>query len=189
MARRRGRVKLDSAVVPTDRAPRRAEPGGTIDRLRRRDFISILATASLAPLAARAQQTGELKRIGVLIPFAAGDAEAHSQIAAFLEALRQYGWIEGRSLRIDYRWAGGNGARIKSSRPGAGRITSRRDPRSHDPGDHGARAGDPDRSDRFRRGLGSRRGTALSQVSRARAVMSPGSRTSRPRWVVNGFSS
>lgn len=82
--------------------------------MRRRDFIAVLGAATVAPLAASAQQTEGLKRIAVLIPFAAGDAEAQSQISAFHETLRQRGWIEGRNLRIDYRWAAGDSARIQT---------------------------------------------------------------------------
>jgi putative ABC transport system substrate-binding protein len=80
----------------------------------RRDFVAALGAASFVPLAARAQQTEGLKRIGLLIPFAAADSEAQSQIAAFRDALRERGWIEGRNLRIDYRWAAGDAARIRT---------------------------------------------------------------------------
>jgi putative ABC transport system substrate-binding protein len=82
--------------------------------MRRRDFIAALGAATFAPLAASAQQTGGLKRIGLLIPFAAGDSEAQSQLSAFREVLRERGWIEGRNLSIDYRWASGDAARIRT---------------------------------------------------------------------------
>jgi putative ABC transport system substrate-binding protein len=82
--------------------------------MRRRDFISVLGAVTVAPLAGSAEQIEGPKRLGVLIPFVAGDSEAQSQLAAFQEALRERGWIEGRNLRIDYRWAAGDRARIRT---------------------------------------------------------------------------
>jgi putative ABC transport system substrate-binding protein len=71
----------------------------------RRTFISLLgATAAACPLAARAQQGERLRRIGVLMSTAAGDAEGRARIAAFLDELQKLGWIDGRSARIDTRW-------------------------------------------------------------------------------------
>jgi putative ABC transport system substrate-binding protein len=70
--------------------------------MRRREFISLLGGAAAWPLAARAQQP---KRIGVLQAFAESDPEAQSWIAAFREGLQKLGWVEGRNLQIDYRWA------------------------------------------------------------------------------------
>jgi putative ABC transport system substrate-binding protein len=77
----------------------------------RRQFISALGGATLAwPLAARAQQGEGMRRVGVLLPLAAKDPEAQARYAAFLQALQQLGWIEGRNLRVDVRWAEGNAA-------------------------------------------------------------------------------
>jgi putative ABC transport system substrate-binding protein len=81
--------------------------------MRRRGFIAGLGAIAL-PLAARAQPIEGVRRIGLLIPFAEGDAEAQSQVSAFRSALRQLGWTEGRNLRIDYRWAAGDSARIRT---------------------------------------------------------------------------
>ncbi len=79
--------------------------------MRRREFITLLGGAAVAwPLTARAQQPGGMQRIGVLIPLAADDPEAKARIAAFLQGLRELGWADGRNVRIEYRWSGGNAA-------------------------------------------------------------------------------
>ena len=72
--------------------------------MRRRQFISLLSSAVVWPLAARAQQPERMRRIGVLTAFAENDAEAQANITAFRQSLEKVGWIEGRNLAIDYRW-------------------------------------------------------------------------------------
>jgi putative ABC transport system substrate-binding protein len=79
---------------------------------RRRFFESVGASLLAAPLAAEAQQTDRIRRIGLLSPFAESDAEAQAQIAAFQETLRTLGWNEGRNVRSEYRWAAQDTARI-----------------------------------------------------------------------------
>jgi putative ABC transport system substrate-binding protein len=77
--------------------------------MRRREFITLLSGAAAAwPLAARAQQPGGMRRIGVLMNLAADDPEGQTRIAAFLKALQQLGWADGRNVRIDTRWGAGN---------------------------------------------------------------------------------
>jgi putative ABC transport system substrate-binding protein len=71
--------------------------------MRRREFITLLGGAAAWPLASRAQQGERMRRIGVLIPYAADDPEGQARIAAFLQALQQLGWTEGRNVRIDIR--------------------------------------------------------------------------------------
>jgi putative tryptophan/tyrosine transport system substrate-binding protein len=84
------------------------------DQLKRRDFITLLGGAVAAwPLAARAQQPERMRRIGVLLPAAADDAEYQSWVGAFLQALAQLGWIIGQNVRIDTRWATANPAEIR----------------------------------------------------------------------------
>jgi ABC-type uncharacterized transport system substrate-binding protein len=73
--------------------------------VRRRAFIALLGGAAVWPLAARAQQFGGIRRIGVLMPYAETDLEGQAFIAAFREGLQQLGWHEGRNIRIDTRWA------------------------------------------------------------------------------------
>jgi ABC-type uncharacterized transport system substrate-binding protein len=72
--------------------------------MKRRAFITLLGGAAVWPLAARAQQPQRMRRIGVLTPLAADDAEAQARNAAFLQGLSQLGWTVGQNLRIDYRW-------------------------------------------------------------------------------------
>jgi putative tryptophan/tyrosine transport system substrate-binding protein len=78
---------------------------------KRREFITLLGGAAAAwPLAARAQQAGKLPTIGLLGPTT---AQVESQrIAAFVQRLRQLGWIENRNVAIEYRWAEGRGERF-----------------------------------------------------------------------------
>src|SRR5262245_58835531 len=73
--------------------------------MQRREFITLVGGAAVAwPLAARAQQAERVRRIGVLTPLAADDAEAQARNAAFLQGLSQLGWTVGQNRRIDYRW-------------------------------------------------------------------------------------
>jgi len=72
--------------------------------MRRRHFIMLLGSAAVAwPLAARAQQSGQVRRIGVLMPYGRDNSEAQARIAAFLQELQKLGWTEGRNLQIEYR--------------------------------------------------------------------------------------
>ena len=81
--------------------------------MRRREFVSLLSGAALIPFAAHAQQTERVRRIGVIGVLAKDDPEAVSRVAAFQQALASAGWADGRNLRIDYRWAGGDADRLK----------------------------------------------------------------------------
>ena len=73
--------------------------------MKRRQFISLLGGAVVAyPLAARAQQSDQLRRIGVLMGTFQGDPAGESRLAAFRAELAKLGWTEGRNLRIDVRW-------------------------------------------------------------------------------------
>ena len=73
--------------------------------MRRRQFISLLGAAAVWPLSSRAQQPHQMRRIGVLMGSDESDHEAQSFLAAFREELRKLGWIEGRNIEIDTRWA------------------------------------------------------------------------------------
>jgi ABC transporter substrate binding protein len=73
--------------------------------MRRRDFIKVVAGSAITwPLAARAQQTEQVRRIGVLMNVASEHPEGQPFIAAFQQALQQFGWTEGRNIRVDIRW-------------------------------------------------------------------------------------
>ena len=79
--------------------------------MRRRDFITLLGGAAAAwPLAARAQQDGRVRRVGVLMPFPEADPQIQARLAAFRQGLERLGWSEGRNVRIDYRFAPVSGA-------------------------------------------------------------------------------
>jgi putative ABC transport system substrate-binding protein len=77
--------------------------------MRRRDFITLVGGSAVVwPLAARAQQSGQMRRIGVLMPFARDDPEGQARVTAFLQGLQKLGWTEGRNLQIEYRWSTGD---------------------------------------------------------------------------------
>jgi putative tryptophan/tyrosine transport system substrate-binding protein len=73
--------------------------------MKRREFISLLGGATAWPFTARAQQPERMRRIGVLMAYAATDREGLDWVAAFREGLQKLGWTEGRNLLIDARWA------------------------------------------------------------------------------------
>src|SRR5690242_14674190 len=83
--------------------------------MRRRDFISLISSAAMWPLAVRAQQQRDrLRRIGVLIPFRE-DAETLVLVAAFKQRFQELGWTEGRNVQFDYRYTDGNPERNRSA--------------------------------------------------------------------------
>src|SRR5262249_42471293 len=80
----------------------------------RREFITLLSGAATGwPLAARAQQREQMRSIGVLLPAAPDDPVFQARIAAFHQELALLGWIIGRNVRIDTRWATTNPAEIR----------------------------------------------------------------------------
>jgi ABC-type uncharacterized transport system substrate-binding protein len=83
--------------------------------VRRREFVTLLGVGAAAawPLAARAQQPDRVRRIGVLLPATADDAEFQARVGAFLQGLALLGWTIGRNVRIDIRWATANVAEIR----------------------------------------------------------------------------
>jgi putative ABC transport system substrate-binding protein len=74
----------------------------------RREFITLLGGAAAWPLAARAEQGDRVRRIGVLISFDENDPLAKTQVSAFTQALADFGWTDGRNVRIDLRRHGGD---------------------------------------------------------------------------------
>src|SRR5262249_52315852 len=81
---------------------------------RRREVITLLGGAATWPLAARAQQRERMRRIGVLMNLAAGDAEGETRFAAFLQGLQELGWGVGRNVRIETRWGAGGTPRYRT---------------------------------------------------------------------------
>src|SRR5262245_32216516 len=79
--------------------------------MRRRDFIKVIAGSTAAwPLAVHAQQAERMRRVGVLMGTRGEDPDTEARRAAFEQALQQLGWTQGRNVRIDYRFAGGDAA-------------------------------------------------------------------------------
>ena len=81
--------------------------------MKRRDFITLLGGAAAWPLAASAQQSSAVRRVGVLLPATADDQVWQARVGAFLQALALLGWTIGRNVRIDIRWATLNAAEIR----------------------------------------------------------------------------
>jgi putative ABC transport system substrate-binding protein len=80
----------------------------------RREFIMLLGGAAAWPLAARAQQGDRVRRIGVLVGLDENDPLAKTYVSAFTQALADLGWTDGRNLRMDLRWGGGDNNRIRA---------------------------------------------------------------------------
>jgi putative ABC transport system substrate-binding protein len=72
--------------------------------MRRREFISLMGGVVAWPVVARAQQRERMRRIGVLMNWAADDAEGQAAVMAFKKGLEQLGWSDGRNLSIETRW-------------------------------------------------------------------------------------
>jgi putative ABC transport system substrate-binding protein len=76
--------------------------------MKRREFFGLVGGAATWPLAARAQQSERMRRIGVLMNRTATDPEGQARVAAFQQALQQLGWSDDRNIRIDIRWGEDN---------------------------------------------------------------------------------
>src|SRR5262245_34149374 len=83
--------------------------------MRRREFITLVGGAAAWPLAVRAQQREPMRLVGVLWAGTADAAEIRAAMQAFLQRLRQLGWIEGRNMRIESRYGDGQADRIHRS--------------------------------------------------------------------------
>ncbi len=81
--------------------------------MKRREFMTLLGGAAAWPLAARAQQPAQMRRIGMLTGIAGEDVQTKSRIAAFLQELQKLGWTEGRNVRMDIRAGAGNPATMR----------------------------------------------------------------------------
>jgi putative ABC transport system substrate-binding protein len=82
--------------------------------IKRRDFIAGLGSAAASPVVARAQQSERVRRIGVLTGAEENDPGIKSLVSVFTQALADLGWTEGRNVRIDLRWGGGDINRIRA---------------------------------------------------------------------------
>jgi putative tryptophan/tyrosine transport system substrate-binding protein len=80
--------------------------------MRRREFITLVGgTVAAWPVCARAQQSEQIRRVGLLMNTAADSPEAQPRLSAFQQGLEQLGWSDGRTVRIDIRW-GANDAEL-----------------------------------------------------------------------------
>jgi putative ABC transport system substrate-binding protein len=83
--------------------------------LGRRGFIAVLGGAAAWPLAGHTQQPERIRRPGVLMGFSDTDPFAHRIVLAFADALGPFEWVEGKNIRIDYRFAAGDPALFKTN--------------------------------------------------------------------------
>jgi len=82
--------------------------------MRRREFITLIGGAAMAwPLAARAQQSDRMRRIGVLMAHPENDPEFQAYVAAFRDGLQKLGWTESRNIRLDFRWGALDDAELR----------------------------------------------------------------------------
>src|SRR5271154_3940174 len=82
--------------------------------MRRRQFIAGLGSAAAWPVVARGQQSNRMRRIGVLMAFDENDPEAKAYLSGFTQRLSELGWINGRNVRMDVRWAAGSVDRMRT---------------------------------------------------------------------------
>src|SRR5262245_60015253 len=73
--------------------------------MRRRGFITLIGGAAAWPLAARGQQPEQMRRIGVFLGVAEDHVQGRLRVKAFEKGLRDLGWVQGRNILIDYRFA------------------------------------------------------------------------------------
>jgi putative ABC transport system substrate-binding protein len=85
-----------------------------LEQFNRRDFITLLGGAAVWPVAAHAQQGERMRRIGVLMPWVENDPEFKPRVSVFTQALADLGWTDGRNVRMDLRWVGGDANRIRA---------------------------------------------------------------------------
>jgi hypothetical protein len=81
--------------------------------VKRREFITLIGGTAAWPLAARAQQPQRMPRVGVLVNISEGQSAGQGYVAAFRENLQELGWVDGRNVRIDIRWGGGDRERYR----------------------------------------------------------------------------
>ena len=82
--------------------------------MRRREFITLLGSVAAWPLAARAQQPGRVRRVGILMPYAKGDSEHEARVRAFKQELAKLGWTDGGNVRFDEHWTTDNMDAVRS---------------------------------------------------------------------------
>jgi putative ABC transport system substrate-binding protein len=81
--------------------------------MKRREFIALIGAATTWPLAARAQQGERMRLVAVLM--SVDNPEARTEHAAFVQSLKQLGWVDGRNVQIETRWADGTASVIRKN--------------------------------------------------------------------------
>jgi putative ABC transport system substrate-binding protein len=81
--------------------------------MRRREFIALIGAAAACPHTARGQQSERIRLIGIILPIGKDDPDYQPWLGAFRQGLQELGWIDGRNLRFDIRWATENPAEIR----------------------------------------------------------------------------
>ena len=81
--------------------------------MKRREFIAGLGSAVAWPVAAPAPQLG-MRRVGLLMPYLENDPYRQAGLKVFLAELQKLGWVDGRNVRFDYRWAGADPERMRA---------------------------------------------------------------------------
>jgi len=81
--------------------------------VKRRAFIALLSGGAAWPLAVRAQQREQVRRIGALMSSSSDDPQGQARVMAFVQGLQEAGWIIGRNVRIETRWGAGDGERYR----------------------------------------------------------------------------
>ena len=103
--------------------------------MKRRRFIAGLGSAAAWPLVAWAQQGNRVRRIGVLFGPDENDLEGKRRYSAFIQALADLGWTDGRNVRMDVRWTGGDANRMPALAQEVGRPATRHHPDNRGRGD------------------------------------------------------
>jgi putative tryptophan/tyrosine transport system substrate-binding protein len=118
--------------------------------MQRREFITLFGGAAAAswPFVARAQQGERIRRVGVLLNTAADHRDRQADVAAFVHALQQLGWTEGRNVQVDIRWSGGQAREIRRNADELIALASGRCRRNRQCGHGSGVAGDPYRAHR-----------------------------------------
>jgi putative ABC transport system substrate-binding protein len=82
--------------------------------MKRREFITLVGASTAWPLAVRAQQSEQMRRVGVLMNLAPDDPEGQARLKVFLQGLEKQGWTEGRNLHVDTCWGAGKAERYRA---------------------------------------------------------------------------
>jgi len=82
--------------------------------MKRRAFFAVLSGVAAWPFVGHAEQPARVRRVGVLMPYAENDPITRAFVTAFAQALERFAWIDGKNIRIDYRFASGDPALFKT---------------------------------------------------------------------------